>query len=159
LLIGIGIPGSFIFINSIDYLFLFTQILFFGIILTSIFVALAFLLSSFFRRGEMVLTTSLLVWFYFFIFFDSIIFILSMYLGEYPIEIPTLIIILLNPIDLIRILILLQTSSAALFGFSGAILISQIGPIGLIVLSTIFISFWISLPVWIAYKKFLNRNF
>ena len=159
LLIGVGIPGIFIFMNSFEFMFIFLQIIFFGIVLTLVFVSLAFLLSSFFRRGEMVLTVSLLIWFYFFIFFDSLIFIFSLYLGEYPIEIPSLIIILLNPIDLIRITILLQTSSAALLGFSGALFISQFGRAGFIALSILFISSWIFFPVLLAYRKFLKRNF
>jgi Cu-processing system permease protein len=159
LLIGVGIPGMLIFIGTPNQFFIFIEIIAFGIILTAIFVGLAFMLSSFFRRGEMVLTASLLVWFYFSLFFDSILFILSMYLGEYPIEIPSILIILLNPLDLIRIIILLQTSSAALLGFSGAILMSEFGMMGVILLSCLFLTSWLAIPVAIAFKKFKKRNF
>lgn len=159
LVFGLGIPGFFLFLNDPNFLFLFFELLIFGIFLTMIFVALAFLLSSLIRRGEIVLTISLLVWLYFFIFFDAIVFMFSLYLGDYPIEIPSLIIILLNPIDLVRIFILLQTSSAALLGFSGAILLKNLGMAGVLSIAFLFLSLWVSIPLYISFKRFQKRNF
>ncbi|TGM79472.1 ABC transporter permease [Leptospira bouyouniensis] len=159
LVIGLGIPGFFLFLQNTNFLFLFFELLIFGIFLTMIFVALSFLISAYIRRGEIVLTISLLVWLYFFIFFDAIVFMFSVYLGDYPIEIPSLIIILLNPIDLVRIFILLQTSSAALLGFSGALLLKNLGITGVLSIAIIFLSLWVSIPIWISYKRFQNRNF
>ncbi|MDZ4728276.1 MAG: ABC transporter permease subunit [Leptospira sp.] len=156
LLAGVGIPGLFILYS---HLFVYIQIIIFGILLSSIFVSISFLIASLFRRGEIVLTASLLVWFYFFIFFDALIFIFSMYLGDYPIEIPSLIIVMLNPIDLIRILIILQTSSSALLGFSGAILMETFGIGGVVSISISFILAWILIPIYVAYRRFLNLNF
>ncbi|TGL62942.1 hypothetical protein EHQ58_01985 [Leptospira ognonensis] len=159
LIFGLGIPGIFLFFRDPKYLLLFFELLIFGIFLTAIFVALAFLTASFTRRGELVLTVSLLVWLYFFIFFDSLVFILSVYLGDYPIEIPSLAIILLNPIDLIRILLILQTSSSALLGFSGALLLKQLGLAGIVIITTLFLSLWIFIPLLLSYRRFLKRNF
>lgn len=159
LVFGLGVPGFFLFLNDSKYLFLFFELLIFGIFLTNIFVALSFLIASFLRRGEIVLTISLLAWLYFFIFFDAIVFMLSLYLGDYPIEIPSLIIILLNPIDLVRIFILLQTSSAALLGFSGALLLKNVGMAGVFLIAFVFLSLWVSIPLFVSYKRFLKRNF
>jgi Cu-processing system permease protein len=83
----------------------------------------------------------------------------SLYLGDYPIEIPSLIIILLNPIDLVRIFILLQTSSAALLGFSGAILLKNLGMVGVLSIAFLFLSLWVSIPLYISFKRFQKRNF
>lgn len=159
LVLGLGIPGFFLFSGETKFLFLFLELIVFGIFLTNIFVALAFLISSFIRRGEIVLTISLLVWLYFFIFFDAIVFMFSLYLGDYPIEIPSISIILLNPIDLVRIFILLQTSSAALLGFSGAILLKNLGMIGVLLIASVFLTLWVTLPLYISYKRFQKRNF
>lgn len=159
LLFGLGIPGLYLFMNDPKFLFLFFELLVFGIFLTAIFVAIAFLISSFIRRGEIVLTVSLLVWLYFFIFFDALVFIFSLYLGDYPIEVPSLIIILLNPIDLIRILLILQTSSSALLGFSGALLLKQLGLLGVLGITILFLSLWVSIPLIVSFKRFKKRNF
>jgi Cu-processing system permease protein len=159
LLLGLGIPGIIIFLHDPHFLFLFFELITFGIFLTFIFVAIAFFLSSLLRRAEIVLTVSLLVWLYFFIFFDALIFILSLYLGDYPIEVPSLIIILLNPIDLIRILLILQTSSSALLGFSGALLLKQLGIFGVLGITVLFLSLWVTVPLLISFKRFQKRNF
>lgn len=159
LVCGLGIPGVIFFIHDPKFLFLFLELLTFGIFLTAIFVAIAFFISSFIRRGEIILTTSLLVWLYFFIFFDALVFIFSLYLGDYPIEIPSLIIILLNPIDLIRILLILQTSSSALLGFSGALLLKQLGLVGVSLITVLFLSLWVIIPLLVSFKRFQKRNF
>lgn len=159
LLVGVGIPGILSFYSNIGFLILFMELIAFGLILIFIFVSLAFLLASFFKKGELIISGALLIWLYFFIFFDSIVFMFSIYLGEYPVEIPSLIIILLNPIDLVRIVMVLQTKASVLLGFSGAFLLKTIGFKSVILLSLFFLSGWVTIPLWISYKRFTKRNF
>lgn len=159
LVVGIGIPGILSFYSDLRFLLLFCELIGFGGVLIFIFVSLAFLLATFLKRGEWIVSGALFVWLYFFIFFDSIVFVLSLYLGEYPIEVPSIIIILLNPIDLIRILMILQTKTSVLLGFSGAFLLNSLGPYLLVCLCLLFLSGWIALPLWIAHRRFLKRNF
>ncbi|MBM9502082.1 ABC transporter permease [Leptospira sp. 201903071] len=159
LVVGVGVPGVLSFYSDLTFLILFLELIVFGLTLVFIFVSLAFLLSSFFKKGELIISGALLIWLYFFIFFDSIVFMLSVYLGEYPVEIPSLIIILFNPIDLVRIVMVLQTKASVLLGFSGAFLLKTIGLKSVILLSILFLSGWITVPLWISYKKFIKRNF
>jgi Cu-processing system permease protein len=159
LVVGVGIPGVITFYSDSAFLLLFFELIVFGLTLIFIFVSLAFLLASYFKKGELIISGALLIWLYFFVFFDSIVFMFSVYLGEYPVEIPSLIIILLNPIDLVRIVMILQTKASVLLGFSGAFLLKTIGFQSLLILSVFFLSGWILIPLWISYKRFVKRNF
>ncbi|MFB5652102.1 ABC transporter permease [Leptospira wolffii] len=159
LVVGIGIPGFLSFYTDLGFVLLFLELIVFGIILVMIFVALAFLLGSFFKKGELILSGALLIWLYFFILFDSFVFVLSLYLGEYPVEIPVLFVVLLNPIDLIRIALVLQTKTSVLLGFSGAFLLKTLGTIPVLFLSLTVLAAWIVVPFTISYRRFLNRNF
>ncbi|EQA36822.1 putative membrane protein [Leptospira inadai serovar Lyme str. 10] len=159
LLLGVGIPGFFSFYSDIHFILLFMELICFGAILILIFVSLAFLLATFFKKGELIIAGALLIWLYFFVFFDSFIFVLSLYLGEYPIEIPALIIILLNPVDLVRITMVLQTKASVLLGFSGAFLLKTLGTVWVICLCICVLTAWIFWPLFFAYQRFMKKNF
>lgn len=158
-LVGLGIPGVPFLFSDLKLAILFVELIFFGTILILVFVSLGFLLASFFKKGELIVSGALLVWLYFFLLFDSFVFMLSIYLGDYPVEIPALLVILFNPVDLVRILIILQTKASVLLGFSGAFLIRSLGTSVVILLSILFLVFWVMMPLTISYKRFLVRNF
>ncbi|PJZ68141.1 hypothetical protein CH373_14220 [Leptospira perolatii] len=159
LIAGIGVPGIFTFYSDAASALLFLELIFFGIVLILIFVSLAFLLSSYFKKGELIISGALLIWLYFFIFFDALVFVLSLYLGEYPIEIPILFIVLMNPIDLVRITLILQTKASVLLGFSGAFLIKTLGIIPVVILCILFLFAWIAGPLFLSYRQFMKKNF
>jgi len=89
--------------------------------LNFIFVALALGIAVWTKDKSKGMGFSLLLWVYFVLLFDGIILLLMYNFSDYPIEKLVLYISFLNPVDLLRILVLMQTEAAALMGYSGAI--------------------------------------
>ncbi|WP_375580011.1 ABC transporter permease subunit [Marivirga tractuosa] len=89
--------------------------------LNFIFVALALGVAVWTKDKSKGMGFSLLIWVYFVLLFDGIILLLMYNFSDYPIEKLVLYISFLNPVDLMRILVLMQTEAAALMGYSGAI--------------------------------------
>ncbi len=78
--------------------------------------------------------------------------------GDYPLEKAMIAIISLNPIDLARILILLQLDISALMGYTGA-LYQQFFGSGLgIAFSLILQLLWIVIPMILALKIFKKKD-
>ncbi len=124
--------------------------------LNFIFVALALGVAVWTKDKSKGMGFSLLIWVYFVLLFDGIILLLMYNFSEYPIEKLVLYISFLNPVDLTRILVLMQTEAAALMGYSGAIfqkVFTQNWGISIIFLVMFF---WTVLPLGLslrAYKK------
>jgi len=64
----------------------------------------------------------------------------------------------LNPIDLSRILILLQLDVSAMMGYTGAVFKDFFGTYIGIIFSLITLFLWIALPVWYATRKFNTKD-
>ncbi len=130
-----------------------------GIILTFIFVSLAFLSAVLNKDKVKGIGTSIIMWLYLTIIFDGIVFLLIYLYSDYPIEKLMIILTLLNPVDLGRILILLQIDISALMGFSGAVFQDFFGNVTGRLLSVLFISLWIFFPLFFSLRVFKKTNF
>ena len=63
-----------------------------------------------------------------------------------------------NPIDLSRILILLQMDVSAMMGYTGAVFKDFFGTYTGIIFSLMVLVLWIVLPVWYATRKFNTKD-
>ena len=151
---GIGIP---IMLNG----FLLTGIylLITGISLTFIFISIAFLSSVLNKDKVKGIGLSIIIWLYLTVIFDGLIFLIIYYFNDYPIDKIIIILTSLNPIDLGRILMLLQVDISALMGFTGATFQKYFGSIAGISVSALFMLLWILLPLMISLKIFKKTNF
>src|SRR5690606_28188211 len=116
LLLGLGLPLMIMHPSEISVVLLLV-----GLMLTFIFISLAILGGLWARDKAKGMGIALLFWVYFVLIFDGIILLLMYNFSDYPIEKAVLFITFLNPVDLGRILVLMQTEAAALMGYSGAI--------------------------------------
>lgn len=91
-----------------------------GFLLTLVFVSLAFLAAVMTRDKARAIGIALVFWFYFSLLYDALVLWLLHQYSDYPMEQPTLILVSLNPIDLARILMMLQLDVSALMGYTGA---------------------------------------
>lgn len=89
--------------------------------LNYIFIAIALGIGVWTTDKAKGMGVSLLIWIYFVLLFDGVVLLLMYNFSEYPIEKFVLYISFLNPVDLTRILVLMQTEASALMGYSGAI--------------------------------------
>lgn len=92
-----------------------------GIFLTLVFAGLAFPIAIRNEERARGLALSLGVWLGLTVVYDAIILLLLEVAIDYPMELPALIAALVNPVDLARILLLLQFDVAALMGYTGAV--------------------------------------
>jgi Cu-processing system permease protein len=78
--------------------------------------------------------------------------------GDYPLEKVTLSLIALNPVDLARIIMLLQLDISALMGYTGAFYKEFFGSSFGSIFSVSILFIWIVAPLLIALKTFSKKD-
>ena len=151
--IGAGIPVLIFQPNTIG----FTMIAV-GILLSIIFVAIAMLATVNTRDKAKGIGAAIMIWLYFSLLFDGLVLFILFQFADYPMEKPMIAISALNPIDLSRILILLQLDVSAMMGYTGAVFKDFFGTFIGIAFSVISLLLWIVLPVWYAAHKFNTKD-
>jgi Cu-processing system permease protein len=152
-LIGVGLPLIAFGLGSIG----FTLILV-GVLLTLVFVSLAFLSSVITRDKAHAIGVALLFWFYFSLIYDGILLWIVYTFNDYPLEKITVALIALNPIDLGRILLLLQMDISALMGYTGAFYQQFFGGYIGWIFSMFILLLWALLPVGLAVRIFQKKD-
>ncbi len=127
-------------------------------LITAIFISLAFLSASFMRDKSKGIGFTLLLWLYFALLFDGLVLFILFQLSEYPIEKIMILIMTLSPIDLARVLILLQLDASAMLGYTGAIFKDFFGEFWGIIFSFLLLIFWVFVPFFISLKKFNRKD-
>lgn len=129
-----------------------------GVLMSGIFAGVALLIAVITRDKTRGVGISLLSWLYVSLIFDSLVLVFLFYFSEYPLEKAMISLSLFNPVDLARILVVLQMDTAALMGFTGAVFQEFFGSyLGMIlVLGSLLI--WVSVPVWTAVRVFKQKD-
>jgi len=152
LLLGIGLP-ILLYAHSTTGLTLVAV----SLVLTFVFTALAFLAAVLARDKARGIGTALLVWFYFALLHNGLTLYVLFLLEDYPLEGVSLSLLALNPIDLARVLVLLQMDVSALMGYTGAMMQNLLGTGTGIAFATAVLTGWIAIPiasaVWIFRRK------
>ncbi|MBC7686670.1 MAG: ABC transporter permease subunit [Aquabacterium sp.] len=151
--IGAGIPVLIYQPNIIG----FTMIAV-GILLSIIFVAIALLATVQTRDKAKGIGAAIMLWLYFSLLFDGFVLFLLFQFADYPMEKPMIAVSALNPIDLSRILILLQLDVSAMMGYTGAVFKDFFGTYTGILFSLLVLLLWIVLPVWYSTRKFNTKD-
>jgi len=133
-------------------------LLFSGLMLTLVFVALAFLASVLTRDKAKAIGIALLFWFYFSLIYDGILLWVIFAFSDYPLEKLTLGLVALNPVDLARIIMLLKLDISALMGYTGAFYKNFFGSSLGIIFSTLVLFVWVALPMVIATRIFAKKD-
>lgn len=133
-------------------------LLFTGVVLTLVFVSLAFLSSVLTRDKAKAIGIALLFWFFFSLIYDGLLLWIVYSFNDYPLEKITLVLIAFNPVDLARIIILLQLDISALMGFTGAFYQEFFGSSVGMLLSIAVLCLWIVLPIGLAQQIFSRKD-
>lgn len=152
-MIGVGIPMVIYGAGTQGFTLLYS-----GIMLTLVFVSLAFLSAVLTRDKAKAIGVALLFWFYFSLIYDGIVLWIIYSFSDYPLEKVTLALVAFNPIDLARILILLKLDISALMGYTGAFYKEFFGSNVGLFFSTAMLSVWIVLPVGMALRIFKRKD-
>jgi Cu-processing system permease protein len=133
-------------------------LIFSGVLLTVVFVALAFLAAVITRDKAKAIGIGLMFWFYATLIYDAFLMWVLFQFSDYPLDTTMLVLISLNPIDLARIILMLQLDISALMGYTGAFYKVFFGSgWGMIYsVSTLFI--WFLIPLFISLRIFQRKD-
>jgi Cu-processing system permease protein len=130
-----------------------------GVLLTLAFTALAFLVSLVFEDRAKGLGAAILVWLAATVLYDAGIVLVATAFSDYPLELPMLGLIVLNPVDLGRVLLLLQFDAAALMGYTGAVFERFFGTALGVGVATGALALWCAGPLVLARGRFGGKDF
>jgi Cu-processing system permease protein len=130
-----------------------------GMVLTIIFTAIAFYISTIFEDKIKGLGLAVLLWLFFIVIYDGIILIILFLFADYPLDNVSIIFSLINPVNLGRIFLLLQLDISALMGYTGAVFSRFFGSSIGIIVSLISMLIWIFVPMLMGQTKFLKKDF
>jgi len=152
-LIGVGVP-----LVVLGAGVAFWHLLASGLLLTVVFVSLAFAASVSTRDKAKGIGIALLFWFYFSLIYDGFMLYIIYSFSDYPMEKLTLALISFNPVDLARVLILLKLDLSALMGYTGAFFKDFFGTSTGMTYSLGMLGLWILVPLVYASRKFLRKD-
>lgn len=152
-LIGVGIPVLLYAAYAPGFILLGC-----GLILSIIFVAIALWAGVRIRDKAKGIGLAILLWLYFALLFDALVLFMLFQFADYPIEQFMVAISMLNPIDISRILILLQIDISAMMGYTGAIFRQFFGTgMGLAITAGV-LALWAIIPTWLSVKHFKTKD-
>jgi len=151
--VGAGIPVLIYQANLIGFTMILT-----GILLSIIFAAIAFLATVTTRDKAKGIGAAIMLWLYFSLLFDGLVLFLLFQFADYPMENAMISLSALNPIDLSRILILLQLDVSAMMGYTGAVFKDFFGATNGLIFSFFVLLSWIVIPVWYSTRKFNSKD-
>jgi Cu-processing system permease protein len=152
-LLGVGVP-TLLFDGSAGG----ATLVYTGLLLTVVFVSLAFLASVLTKDKAKGIGLALAMWFYFSLIYDGLVLSIFLMFSDYPMEKATLVFTALNPTDLARILVLMKLDISALMGITGAVF-QDFFSSGLgISFALIMLFLWILFPIKIASTIFNKKD-
>jgi Cu-processing system permease protein len=129
-----------------------------GLIVTVIFVSIAVLASVSTRDKAKGIGKAILLWLYFSLLFDGLVLFFLFQFSDYPLEKVMAAVSALNPIDLGRIMILLQMDVSALMGYTGAIFKDIFGTVAGMSVAFVVLLLWSVVPLWLSLIKFNSKD-
>jgi Cu-processing system permease protein len=154
ILIGIGLPMAIWGSDSSLWILLSV-----GISISIVFAGLAFLASVLTRDKAKAIGITLSFWIYFSLVYDGLVLYVIYSFADYPLEKATLAMVMLNPVDLGRIVMLMKLDISALMGYTGAFFQQFFGSAQGILLSAGVLLLWMILPIMISMRYFEIKDF
>jgi Cu-processing system permease protein len=130
-----------------------------GILLTLVFASLAFLVALLTEDRIKGLGLCLALWLFFTVIFDGLVLLAIHLFGDFPMERTVIGLSLLNPVDLGRILLLLNFEISALMGFTGAVFQQFFGSAKGQLLTAGALLLWLVVPFLLGLRAFERKNF
>ena len=152
-IVGVGLPSLIFGMSMSAFTLLYT-----GVVLTMVFVSLAFLSSVLTRDKAKAIGVALLFWFYFSLIYDGLLLWVVYSFSDYPLEKVTLALVAFNPVDLARIMMLLQLDISALMGYTGAFYKEFFGSNVGFIFSSSILMIWIAIPILVALNIFKRKD-
>jgi len=151
--VGVGIP-TFIYAYSLSGITLIGG----GLLLSVIFVSIAMWTAVRVRDKSKGIGLAIILWLYFALLFDAMLLFLLFQFADYPIENIMIGVSMLNPVDISRILILLEIDLSAMMGYTGAIFRDFFGTGGGMLITAVVMLLWATLPLGFSTRYFKRKD-
>ena len=157
--LGVGLPFAWNGIDDPAQRATLVALLLTGVALTAVFTALAYLIAT--KTDDRVkgLGVALGAWLLASVLYDGLVLFLALRFADYPVERPLLGLMLANPVDLGRIVLLLQFDVSALMGYTGAVFKSFFGSGLGMAIAAVALLLWIAVPVSAGIRAFQRKDF
>lgn len=129
-----------------------------GNLLTFTFFAIAFVVAVATREKATSMGIAFLCWLFAAVLYDGLILATTIWFADYPLEFATIVMIVLNPVDLARIIIMLSSDYAALMGYTGAVFNDFFGTLTGAVVASASLSVWVLAPYLIGRRSFARKD-
>jgi Cu-processing system permease protein len=129
-----------------------------GVLLTCIFTAIALLVFVLCKDKTKGIGAAIVISLFFTLLFDGLLMTFIYAFSDYPIDRTLIGLLTLNPVDLGRVLMLLQLDAAVLMGYSGALFKKFLGtPLGSVYAVASLIG-WVVAPLLISARVFRKKD-
>ncbi|GIL18552.1 MAG: hypothetical protein BroJett040_23030 [Oligoflexia bacterium] len=135
------------------------NLLLMGTGLTFAFTSIGLLVSVIFNDRMKGIGAAFLLWFYFSIVHDGLVFLTMVIFREYPLEKPSMALVASNPIDLTRIMLLMKFDVAALMGYTGRVLQRFFSNNWGYWATLLVLLLWIIIPLAASIRRFNKKDF
>lgn len=129
-----------------------------GVVITFIFVALAFLTTTLTSDKTRGIGAAIMLWLFFTMIYDAVLMYLILVFAEYPVEKAITTLLMLNPLDLARFQVILKMDMAAMMGYSGAAFKQLLGETWGMVISIFVLFVWIIVPYLLSLRIFKRKD-
>lgn len=151
--IGFGIPVLIFSANSIGITMIIT-----GIILSVIFVSISLFTAVYIKDKTKGIGAALLLWLFFTVVFDGLVLFLLFQFLDYPLENLIVVLSMLNPVDLVRIVSLMQMDVSALMGATTAVFKKTFTGMSGSFITYGVLLFWLIIPLYFSTRKFDKKD-
>jgi Cu-processing system permease protein len=151
--VGVGLPLLFLVSGTESLILVLT-----GVLLTLIFSSLALLIFVKSKDKTRGIGIAIVVALFFTLLFDGLLIAFIYSFSDYPIDQAVIAIIAFNPIDLARVLMLLQLDTSALMGYSGALFKKFLGSATGSIFSISCMLFWVVVPLLLSVRIFRKKD-
>ena len=158
-LVGLGVPFLIHGLRLAPYAGKILTLLGVGVCFIAIFSTLAFYAATRFEDRIKGLGFTLLAWFFLAVVWDGLLLLFVHVFHDYPYEPAMMALVFLNPIDLGRILILLQLDISALMGYTGALFRKTFGSDFGLAISAAAMVVYAAVPLWYGLRTFRRKDF
>ena len=130
-----------------------------GVVLTCVFTAIAFVIAVRAEDRLRGLGLAIGAWLLLALLYDGAVLVVVAMFADYPIEGPLLALTFANPIDLARVILLLELDVSALMGYTGAVFQNFFsGALGVAAAAAALLA-WIAVPIALAARCFRRKDF
>lgn len=152
-LIGFGIPVLLFSSGLIGFTMIIT-----GVLLNIIFVSISLFTVVHIKDKTKGIGAALLLWLFFTVVFDGLVLFLLFQFLDYPLENLIVVLSMLNPVDLVRIVSLMQMDVSALMGATTAVFKQAFtGGVGSVITFGVLL-IWLFVPLYFSIRKFDKKD-